>query len=150
MPKTMRFRVLLAVLALSGLAACSADFRNHGYIPRDEDLATLQLGSDTRETVVEKIGAPGLGSLRRQNTWYYVESRFRHFGAAAPQEIDRQVVRITFDTAGRVANIERFGLEDGRIIRLQTRVTDTVETDIGILREIFGNLGNADASALLN
>lgn len=150
MPTTKAMTGALTALLILSLAACSADFRNHGYVPRDADLAQIQLGQDTRATVVEKIGAPSTGSLRRQNTWYYVESRFRQFGPAAPQEIERQVVRITFSPAGRVSNVERFGLEDGRVVRLQARVTDTVQTDTGFLREIFGNLGNADASALLN
>ena len=140
----------LAVVVALGLQGCSPSFRNHGFVPREDQMADISVGQDTRETVAQKIGGPSASSLRRNDAWYYVESRFRHVGFQAPREIEREVLRIRFDQSGRVANIERFGLENGQIVRLSTRVTETVTTDRGFLGRIFGGLGQGSASALLN
>ena len=142
-------RLALAA-ALVLLAACAATFRNHGFVPRDDQLAAVQIGADTRESLIGKIGGPATDGLQREDAWYYVESRFRHGPFRAPEEIERRVLRITFDSAGRVANIERFGIERGRVVRLSARVTETVAADQGFLRALFRNLGQGDAGALLN
>lgn len=141
------FALALALLLLS---SCAATFRNHGFTPRAEQLARVTVGSDTRESVIEKIGGPGLAGLTTDDAWYYVESRFRHAPFRAPEEVRREVLKITFNAAGRVANIERFGLQDGRIIRLSARVTPGVDDDGGILAAIFRNVGQGNTGGLLN
>ena len=48
-----------AVFALCLLGAgCSAQYRNHGYVPSEEDLAEVVIGVDTRDSVAETLGAP--------------------------------------------------------------------------------------------
>jgi outer membrane protein assembly factor BamE (lipoprotein component of BamABCDE complex) len=142
---------VLLVLALVMITACSPAFRNHGHVPRDTELAAVQIGQDTRETVAQKIGAPAMDGLRTKDAWYYVESRFRKVAFQAPQEIERTVLRIVFGSGGTVSNIERFGLEDGQVVRLSSRVTETIDTDPGFLRAIFGRLGGGgNFGGLLN
>ena len=51
------------------------------------------------------------------------------------------MVAISFDSAGVVSNIERFGLEDGKVVPLARRITDTAVTDKSFLRQLFGNIG---------
>ncbi len=135
--KLIRAGALLAVLLAAG---CSAQFRNHGYAPSDSALAGLTVGRDTRESVAKAVGAPGTTGLLDDNAWYYVESRFRHYGWQAPRETERQVVVISFDKHGRVSNIERFGLEKGHVVVLSRRVTQTAADRTPFLRKVFGNL----------
>ncbi|MEL6643722.1 MAG: outer membrane protein assembly factor BamE [Pseudomonadota bacterium] len=141
--------VLLASCALV-LAACSATFRNHGYMPPEEDLAGIIVGVDTRDSVEGTVGKPGVSGIVDAGGWYYVRSRIRNFAWQAPEEIDREVLAISFSPTGTVTNIERFGLEDGRVVRLSRRVTDSNTQGIGFLRQAFGNLGRFDAGTLLN
>jgi outer membrane protein assembly factor BamE (lipoprotein component of BamABCDE complex) len=128
-------------LALIALGACTEIVRNHGYTPSEEDLATIAVGKDTRDTVAFKIGRPSAGGLMQDGGWYYVQSRWSHRGASAPKEVDRQVVAVSFDPRGRVSNIERFGLADGQVVALSRRVTDTNIKGIGLIRQLMGNLG---------
>lgn len=134
-------RMALAGLALLALAACSEIVRNHGYTPSDEDLATVAVGKDTRETVAFKVGRPSAGGLMQDGGWYYVQSRWSHQGARAPQEVDRQVVAVSFDNRGRVSNVERFGLAEGQVVALSRRVTDSNIKGIGLIQQLMGNLG---------
>lgn len=138
----------VGVLALVALAACSAQYRNHGYVPRDEDLAAVVVGESTQETVARAVGRPSSTGLLTGGAWYYVGSRFRHYGPREPKEIDRQVVAISFDEAGTVENVERFGLEDGQVVALSRRVTDSNIKGLSFLRQLLGNIGNISAGQL--
>lgn len=130
------------------LAGCMPIRTNHGYIPTDEDLALLVVGVDTRESVAATIGRPAASGLLGDEAWYYIQSRWKTIGAAAPVEIDREVVAITFGATGQVENIERFGLEQGRIVPLSRRVTTTNIRGKGILSQIFGNIGRLNTDNL--
>lgn len=134
-------RMALAGLALLALTACSEVVRNHGYTPSDEELATVAVGRDTRESVGFKVGRPSAGGLMADGGWYYVQSRWVHRGAMAPREVDRQIVAVSFDNSGRVSNVERFGLADGQVVALSRRVTDSNIKGSGLIRQLMGNLG---------
>jgi len=137
--------VLVSVLSV---AACTAVYRDHGYVPTDLELEQIKVGVDTHETVAALVGRPSASGLLNDTGWYYVQSRWKYFGARAPLEIDRQVVAITFGADGVVENVERFGLEDGQAVVLSRRVTDTNIKGVGFLRQLLGNIGNLSASSL--
>ncbi|MFK7837805.1 MAG: outer membrane protein assembly factor BamE [Sulfitobacter sp.] len=134
------FQAALVVLTM-GVAACSPQFRNHGYIPPEEDLSLVEVGSDTRQTVADKVGVPGSAGVLDNSGYYYVRMRTRAVGPFAPQEIDRQVVAISFSDAGVVQNVERFGLERGQVVTLSRRVTSSTVNDKSFLRQLLGNIG---------
>lgn len=140
----------IAALALALLAACQPLVRNHGFVPLEEDLAGIAVGVDTRETVAGKVGVPGAGGVIDGGGYYYVRSRWETLAWRAPREADRQVVAITFDQGGRVANIERFGLENGRVVPLSRRVTETSIRNISFIRQLMGNIGRMRAEDILN
>lgn len=129
----------LALVLLA--AACAPVFRNHGYVPPQEALDAVVVGVDTRDSIAETLGRPSAAGIMADSGWYYVESRWRHYGARAPQEIDRQVVAVSFDSAGVVTNIERFGLEQGRVVRLSSRLTASAIRELGLLRQLYRNFG---------
>lgn len=135
---------IVAIAGLAVLAACSATYQNHGYVPPDEDLMQLAPGVDTRATVDDVIGAPSASGMLSQGDYYYVRSRVRHYGLYAPEVIERQVLAISFDQQGVVANIERFDLRDGNIVPLSRRVTDTTVAGRGFLSQIMDNFGNVN------
>lgn len=134
--RTVGFGVALVI----GLAACSATFTNHGYVPPPEILAEIGIGA-SRDQVAEAAGSPGIGGVMRDEAWFYTQYRVRNFTYNAPQVIERDIVAISFSDAGRVTNIERFGLEDGQIVQLSRRVTESSVRDIGFLRAILANFG---------
>jgi len=136
--------VLGLVVALA-VAACSPVYRNHGYVPSDEELALIEVGKDTRESVAATLGRPSAEGLLNDVGWFYVQSRWKHSGAFEPKEIDRQVVSITFSEAGKVENIERFGLDKGNVVALSRRVTDSNVKGVGFLKQLMGNIGRLRA-----
>lgn len=135
-----RLMQAVALVAVVALSACAPQFRNHGYIPPQEDLDQIQVGSDTRETVAEKVGVPASSGVLNEGGYYYVRMRTRALGPFARREIDRQVVAISFSSAGTVQNVERFGLERGKVIPLERRVTSSAVSDQSFIRQLLGNL----------
>ena len=138
-----------ALIVTLGVAACSPTFRNHGYVPPEEDLAELVVGIDTRATVEDLVGTPTSGGVLEGGDYYYVRSRVRTFGPRRPEVVERQVLAITFDAEGVLQNIERFGLEDGRVVALSRRVTESGVTDTTFLRQLLGNIGRIGPEGVL-
>lgn len=134
----VRLGLIGAVLLI---AACSTIYRNHGYVPSEEDLALIEVGVDTRESVNEKIGRPSASGLLNDTGWFYVQSRWAYRGALEPREIDRQVVSITFSDGGIVQNIERFGLERGKVVPLSRRVTESNVQGLSVIQQLLGSFG---------
>lgn len=132
-----------AVMALS-VAGCSAQFRNHGYVPADDELSQITVGVDTRDSVAELVGTPTSAGVLQDGAYYYVQSRVRHFAWQRPQVIDRQVVAVSFSPSGVVQNIGRYTLEDGRVVPLTPRYTRNGQ-DIGFIRKLLTNLGTFSA-----
>lgn len=139
----------IVLVVIAALAACSPVYRNHGYVPTEDELALIEVGTDTRETVGQKIGRPTTSGLLNDVGWFYVQSRYKHFGPRAPQEIDRQVLAVTFNEAGTVENVARYGLEDGRVVQISRRVTETNVKGLSVIQQILGTFGRLDAGGLL-
>lgn len=138
----------LAMMALV-LAGCATLEEGHGYVPDDALLAEVMPGVDTKTTVGRLIGQPGSTGLVDDDAWYYVASDYERFLWRAPVEVDREVVAVSFDDRARVTNIERFGLERGRVVVLSRRVTDADVKGIGFIRQLFGNFGNIDPGSFV-
>lgn len=139
---------LAAVLAL-GLSACSPIYRNHGYAPTDDELSEIVVGIDSRDAVAELVGPPATSGVMRDDAWYYVSSRWKTVAYRAPELVDRQLVAVSFDGDGTVQNIERYTMEDGRVIALNRRVTDDNLAGISFIRQLLGNIGNFDPGQFL-
>ena len=140
----LKLAVKFVVLAGAGiaLASCTAQYRNHGYVPSDEDLAEVVVGVDTRDSVAESIGAPSSSGVLDVSGYYYVATRLRHYGPSEPKPVSRELVAISFDQSGVVSGVESFSLENGKVIPLQRRVTSTGIQDKTFLRQLLGSLGN--------
>ena len=154
--ETVWFRLIArsASLAVIGLlavvvAACQPLYRDHGYAPTDAELAVIVVGKDTRETVTTAVGRPSASGVLNDGEWYYVQSRYRQRGVRAPQEVERQVVVISFSEGGTVSNIERFGLEDGQVVALSRRVTETNIKGVSFIGQLLGNFGRLTADQLI-
>lgn len=143
-PKRMKTALLGVSLLLA--VACTTQIRNHGYVPLPEDLEKIEVGVDTRDSVIEAVGSPSASGVLDQSGFYYVRSQVRHFGASKPKVIGRRLVAITFDGQGRVRNVEEYALEDGKAVPLTRRVTDNDIQTMSILQQLLKGISNFDPS----
>lgn len=146
-------RIALAIGLCGGLlaaAGCTTLVQHHGYAPDDAELARISVGQDTRDTVAAAIGRPSSSGVLSDGGWYYVGSRWERFGPRLPREVEREVVAISFDPAGRVSNIERFGLDDGEVVALSRRVTDSQIDGTTLLQQLLRNVGRFTADQFVD
>ncbi|WP_420002583.1 outer membrane protein assembly factor BamE [Arenibacterium sp. LLYu02] len=150
-PKTVKSALRTAVMlgALVLVTACTAQYRKHGWVPGPELLQEVVPGVDTRDSVTETVGRPAIDSLVDDSGYYYVTSRFKYSGGKEPKVISRDLVAITFNGQGVVDSVQRYTLEDGRVIPLERRVTDSSIQDKTFLRQLLGNLGNINPGSFL-
>ena len=136
-----RNAVICGVAALT-LAACGEPrIAVHGYAPRSDELQRLTAGQDTTSSVRRKLGEPTIVGTFEENAWYYVSTVSEQRTYHHPEPIDRTVVRLAFSEVGVLEGVNRFGLEEGRVIDLETRTTPTYGRELTIVQQLFGNIG---------
>lgn len=131
-------------------AGCAPTVQVHGYVPSEADLSRIRPGFDDTGSVEKILGRPSSNGILRDSAWYYVQSRVESYTYHAPRVIDRKVIAIDFNQKGVVTDIKRYGLQDGRVIDLETRTTGTGGREMSIVEQLFGNLLNLDAQAVNN
>jgi outer membrane protein assembly factor BamE (lipoprotein component of BamABCDE complex) len=149
-PSRLRRAALGLTIALAVLVACAPTLRVHGYMPTEAEIASVQPGVDDFASVEEKLGLPTSSGLLQDSDWYYVQSMVESYTYNPPRVIDRSVLAVEFDANGRVAGLVRYGLEDGRIVNLTARTTETGGRTLGVLEQLFGNLLTVDAEQFNN
>lgn len=132
--------VLVAVVGLA-ISACSPMVRKHGYLPNQADTNALIVGVDTKASVEDAIGRPQDMGMRDGDSWYYVENTVSTFLFFAPKIAERTVLTLDFDDDGVLLDKTTYGLQDGQVIDLVTRITPTDRRRRSLLNQIFGNIG---------
>jgi outer membrane protein assembly factor BamE (lipoprotein component of BamABCDE complex) len=147
-PKMLRSAGVALLVCGVLVTACAPTVQVHGYVPREADIARVRPGFDDMGSVEEILGRPSSAGVLRDSAWYYVQSTVESYTYNPPRVVDRTVLAVSFDQRGVVRDVERYGLEDGRIINLTTRTTETGGRELGMLEQLFGNLLNLDAEQL--
>ncbi|HSF93965.1 MAG TPA: outer membrane protein assembly factor BamE [Thermohalobaculum sp.] len=141
--------LVVAAMLVGGLVGCAPVIENHGYAPDDESVSGITAGEDTKGSVRRKIGRPSSTGVFDDLGWYYVSTTVERYMYHAPKVTERRVVAVEFDTNDTVASVNVYGLEDGRVIDLQTRTTPTHGRKLTILQQLLGNLGRFNEDSFL-
>jgi outer membrane protein assembly factor BamE (lipoprotein component of BamABCDE complex) len=139
----MKSRVLVcaSALVLAGLTACAPIRDVRGYVPDEEKVAAVHVGTDTRDTVQEKLGTPSSTATFGDPTWYYISTEQERYAFFKPDVTKRQILAVAFTEAGKVADIRTYGIEDGQVISLVDRETPSRGKEMSFLQQMFGNMG---------
>lgn len=149
-PKSLQWAGVALILCGFFAVGCAPTVQVHGYVPSAADVARIKPGFDDTGSVEEILGRPSSSGVLRDSAWYYVSSTVENYTYHAPRVVDRTVLAVNFDQRGVVRDIQRYGLEDGKVINLTTRTTETGGRQLGLLEQLFGNLLNIDAERLNN
>ena len=126
------------------LASCSPTTNYHGYLAKPGAFG--QISDGMSKTEVEGIlGSPSTtASINFQgDSNYYITSVTESRSFMKAKEVNREVIAVRFDKSDQVTSFAQYGLEDGRIININSRETPIVGNELGILQDIFkGILGS--------
>ena len=137
------FAALLLAVALGAASACAPMASNHGFVALDVKPAEVKVGEDTKSTVLERLGSPSAKSTFDDNTWFYMTQSVERVAFYRPRVTKRDVVAVRFDPAEKVASVNSFTLEDGKVIALNDRETPTRGRELTILEQLLGTVGRA-------
>lgn len=123
------------------IMACAPVIDNRGYFFDDRSVDNIEKGVTNKEAVRETFGSPSSESVLNNGAYYYIYSRFVTESYRAPEEVDRKVLAIYFDENKTVRDLAVYGLEDGIIVPIVARTTQTQGSELTALQQIFGNVG---------
>src|SRR5215475_8715513 len=140
-PRILRLAAI-AVLAASG-AACEPVTTYTGFRSdfNNTDIPQPQVGVDTKTTVQQRFGTPSTTAVFDQTAWYYISAAQQQVAYYAPRTTERHVMVVRFN-GDTVSAVDNYGLDRGRIVAYDNNVTPTRGRELGILEQIFGNIGS--------
>lgn len=141
----------VALVAVTGSALTGCGFvepvtAHRGYIINESDLDKIKAHETTKEQVERYMGTPSMKSTIEGEAWYYVSSNMETFLFYPPEEVERQVIAVYFDKTDEVQDVRYYGLQDGEIVDMETRVTPSRGKELTILGQLFSNLGRFNKS----
>ncbi|MCA3561303.1 MAG: outer membrane protein assembly factor BamE [Aestuariivirga sp.] len=135
----MRFATsLLAAAGLAlFLAGCTPDVEHRGYMPKPGAFEQIATGMSKME--VEGImGTPSTtASVQYKGDSFYYITQITTSKAFLTSETDRTVIAIRFNEDGKVKSYAQYGLQDGRVIDINTNATPVYGEDTSIISALL-------------
>lgn len=145
--KLHKVALMGVTVLMLGLAGC-VQVDTHGFVPIENELAQVGPGM-AADDVRALLGAPAAEGFGGTNSWYYISTRMEQRAFLPPLITERRIVAIGFDSANRVAQVDRLSLADGRLIDLNNNVTVTDGRRLSFFEQLLGNLGNFSAESFV-
>lgn len=148
--KMSMWLVVGAVATLMG--ACQPEINHRGYIPKEGAFAQVSEGMSKSE-VEGILGSPSTtASINFQgDSYYYISSITQGRSFLKAVETNREIIAIRFNQGDQVVSTAQYGLEDGRVININTRKTVIVGSELSILKQLFRGIPGvgADTESLI-
>lgn len=148
-PRSTRSAKAVIALGLAALlAGCSSmgtgmsltTTRTQGYVITQDQLAQVRAGQ-SQQTVVLVLGSPqAQNSFGDETSYYYVSTKVDRTAFGLDIVRERTVVAVYFDKNKRVSDKAVYGLQDGRMITIETRRTPSFGEDRGFIESILSSI----------
>ena len=139
-------KIISFLFTVALLTSCSSTKQNewfvthNGNMPSQERIEKIHIGA-SQDEVVRILGAPSAVISLDKNTWIYMSSDVKRVAFFAPEEVDRNILKITFNNTGNVAKIEKLTKENGKDIAPSKEKTEVKGQTPGFFRKYFGGIG---------
>src|SRR5580658_4968954 len=129
-------RAVIFALAL-GLAACTGETFQRGYVLPDGALEQIPLGA-SQEQVLLVLGTPSTVATVSGEAFYYISQKVdRPIAFMQTKVTDQRVIAVYFDRSRKVQRLAEYGLKDGKIFDFISRTTPTGGADLSIINGLF-------------
>ncbi len=120
------------------LAACTPRIDHHGYQPKPGAFAQIDRGM-SRTEVEGILGSPSTtASVNFEgDSNYYITSTTQTRSFLQAKELNREVIAVRFNKQDQVESFAEYGLEDGRIINMNSRQSPVTGAERSILQDLF-------------
>ncbi len=145
-------KLLIIAAATVFASGCNPVLRTHGYVPTAEKPQAVNPATDTKSSVLSRLGNPSVKSTFDEkvedDVWYYITSVRQRYAYLRPQIEDRTVTAIHFNPDGQVTKVAEYGLKDGVPVNYVDRKTPTRGRELSVLEQIFGTIGRLPTDRL--
>ena len=137
-------QLLMVGLVTSLMTACTPQINHRGYYPKAGAFAQVSEGMAKSE-VEGILGSPSTtASVNFQgDSYYYITSTTESRSFLTPVETSREVIAIRFNKNDQVTSTAQYGLQDGRVIDINSRKTPVTGSELTLLQELLHSLGSA-------
>jgi len=139
-----RIAPLIVAVSLAGLsAACAPTIGSNGFQAIDAKPQDIVAGTDTKETVLARLGSPSTTStFEPDQVWYYISQTTEKYTYNRPVVSRRTVTEVTFEEGGdKVTGVRTLGLDDGEELAMNREQTPTRGRQLTVLEQLLGNVG---------
>ena len=136
---TTRFTTrFLAAAALALLVAgCSPKLDHRGYMPKPGAFDQITNGM-TKMEVEGILGTPSTtASVQYKGDSFYYITQITSSKAFLTTETERSVIAIRFNEDGKVKSYAQYGLQDGRVIDINTNQTPVYGEDTSLISALL-------------
>ena len=129
---------LLAAMGLALLlAGCTPKIEHRGYMPKPGAFDQITNGM-TKMEVEGIMGTPSTtASVQYKGDSFYYITSLTTSKAFITTETDRTVIAIRFNEDGKVKSYAQYGLQDGRVIDINTNTTPVYGEDTSIISALL-------------
>jgi outer membrane protein assembly factor BamE (lipoprotein component of BamABCDE complex) len=133
----MRRLIFPTLAAVTVLLGCVPVENQRGYVPDQEAVSSIQVGMDNKESVSKKLGDPSTAATFGNDVWYYMSAHVEQNAFFAPRATERNILAIEFAKDGKVTDMHKYSLADGRVVDFVSRETPTRGRELTLLQQIF-------------
>ena len=128
--------------AVMMLGACSNEYfiQTEGNMPTKDDVMQIKRGM-AQNDVRQILGSPSVVTSLDHRTWIYMNSTMKRMAFFEPEELERNVLAITFDHDGKVQKVVELTKENGKNITISKDVTPVLGSEETFMEKYFGGVG---------
>ncbi len=133
--------VTIATLSIT-LAGCSGftTSRTQGYSIPTSAMEQIRPGQ-SEDLVIAVLGSPQTKSnFEKESAFYYVETKIEETAFGLSTVKSRTVLAIYFDKSRRVKDKAVYGLEDGKLVTIETRRTPSFGEDRTFIESLIASI----------
>lgn len=154
---TSRYVKMLTIAGLTlvlspTLTACNPILRTHGYIATEEKPQEVNPETDTKASVLARLGNPSVKGTfdekLEEDVWYYMTSVRQRVAYLRPLVEDRAITAITFNADGQVTKVAEYTVDNEQYVNYVNRKTPTRGRELSALEQIFGTIGRLPTEQL--
>ena len=134
-----KFIVLIVACLL--ITACTGIKNNNGYLPVQDSVDQLKVNVTSTSTAKSKLGEPALILGKKEPIFVYssqISDRVLFFESKV---ISRNVLVLYFNEKKKLKKLDKFNLDDGKYVDINTSTTNVNDKDKSFLASIFSNVG---------
>ena len=123
------------------LSTCSGIKSNNGYMPVADNIDKLKVNVTSSVAAKSILGEPALILGKREPIFVYSSQITDRVLFFEPKVISRNVLVLYFNKKKKLKKLDKFNLDDGKYVDLNTGTTSMKYEEKSLLASIFSNVG---------